>query len=136
VTHGDPAMLRLVWVNLLSNAVKYSARNPAPRIEVSFGPVGDEPRVFTVKDNGAGFDMLYADKLFGVFPRLHSAQEYDGTGIGLAMVRRILERHGGRIWAQAAPGEGAVFYFVLPEDEEPAPGPLVPPSPPTEGVAS
>lgn len=114
-THGDPAMLRLVWVNLLSNAVKYSSKNPAPRVTVEFGPVGDEPRVFSVKDNGAGFDMRYADKLFGVFQRLHSAQDYDGTGIGLAMVRRILERHGGSIRAEAAPGEGARFYFVLPE---------------------
>jgi light-regulated signal transduction histidine kinase (bacteriophytochrome) len=113
--HGDPAMLRLVWVNLLSNAAKYSSKNPTPRISVAFGPVGGEPGVFSVRDNGAGFDMRYADKLFGVFQRLHSAQECEGTGIGLAMVRRILERHGGRIWAEAAPGEGACFYFVLPQ---------------------
>src|SRR5690606_2597211 len=81
-SHGDPAMLRLVWVNLLSNAAKYSAKNPAPRITIAFGPAGDEPGVFSVRDNGAGFDMRYADKLFGVFQRLHSAQEYEGTGIG------------------------------------------------------
>lgn len=111
---GDPAMMRLVWVNLLSNAVKYSSKNPQPRITLAFGPVGDEPAVFSVRDNGAGFDMRYADKLFGVFQRLHSNQEYEGTGIGLAMVRRILERHGGRIWAKSAPGEGACFYFVVP----------------------
>jgi light-regulated signal transduction histidine kinase (bacteriophytochrome) len=106
---GDPPMLRLVWVNLLSNAVKYSARSEAPRITVSH-----DSGVFSVCDNGAGFDMRYADKLFGVFQRLHSNQEYEGTGIGLAMVRRILERHGGRIWANATLGAGACFYFVLP----------------------
>jgi light-regulated signal transduction histidine kinase (bacteriophytochrome) len=115
--YGDPAMLRLVWVNLLSNAVKYSGKNPAPRISVGFGMVGDgagPTEAFFVRDNGAGFDMRYADKLFGVFQRLHSGQEFEGTGIGLAMVRRILERHGGRIWAEAAPGAGACFYFVMP----------------------
>jgi len=106
---GDPAMLRLVWMNLLSNAVKYSSRSEAPRITVSC-----DAGVFAVRDNGAGFDMRYADKLFGVFQRLHSNQEYEGTGIGLAMVSRILERHGERIWADAAPGAGACFYFVLP----------------------
>lgn len=129
-THGDPAMLRLVWVNLLSNAAKYSSKNPAPRITVAYGPVGDEPGAFSVRDNGAGFDMRYADKLFGVFQRLHSAQEYEGTGIGLAMVRRILERHGGRIWAEAAPGEGACFYFVLPQPHRNAG-----PRPPQESAA-
>jgi light-regulated signal transduction histidine kinase (bacteriophytochrome) len=109
-------MLRLVWVNLLSNAVKYSSRNPAPRITVSHArDPEDGAGVFSVRDNGAGFDMRYADKLFGVFQRLHSNQEYEGTGIGLAMVRRILERHGGRLWAEAAPGAGASFYFILPE---------------------
>jgi PAS domain S-box-containing protein len=111
---GDPAMLRLVWVNLLSNAMKYSGKNPAPRISVHCVPNGGEEDVFSVQDNGAGFDMRYADKLFGVFQRLHSNQEYEGTGIGLAMIRRILERHGGRIWAEASPGQGASFYFVLP----------------------
>jgi PAS domain S-box-containing protein len=116
--HGDPAMLRLVWVNLLSNAVKYSGKNPAPRITVGFGPAagrGGGGDAFFVRDNGAGFDMRYADKLFGVFQRLHSNQEYEGTGIGLAMVHRILERHGGRIWADAIPGEGACFYLVVPD---------------------
>jgi PAS domain S-box-containing protein len=115
-TYGDPAMLRLVWMNLLSNAVKYSSKNPAAHVTVDFTPASDAgPGVFSVRDNGAGFDMRYADKLFGVFQRLHSNQEYEGTGIGLAMVSRILERHGGKIWAEAAPGEGACFYFVLPD---------------------
>lgn len=113
--YGDPSMLRLVWMNLLSNAVKYSSRSPAPRVTVSHEPQENGSGIFSVRDNGAGFDMRYADKLFGVFQRLHSNQEYEGTGIGLAMVRRILERHGGRIWAEASPGDGACFYFVLPE---------------------
>jgi PAS domain S-box-containing protein len=131
---GDPAMLRQVWINLLSNALKYSGKNPEPRIEVGFLPAEGGQGAYFVRDNGAGFDMRYADKLFGVFQRLHSAQEYEGTGIGLAMVRRILERHGGRIWAHSAPGEGATFYFVLPEPE-PVPSP--PPSAAAvEGVAS
>ncbi|HEX2612518.1 MAG TPA: ATP-binding protein [Fibrobacteria bacterium] len=131
---GDPAMLRQVWINLLSNAVKYSGKNPAPRIEVGFGPVphpadaAGASEAFFVRDNGAGFDMRYADKLFGVFQRLHSAQEYEGTGIGLAMVRRILERHGGRIWANASPGAGATFYFVVPEADAPAAANPVPAS--------
>lgn len=125
--HGDPSMLRLVWVNLLSNAVKYSSKNPAPRVTISYEPgAAGEPGVFSVRDNGAGFDMRYADKLFGVFQRLHSNQEYEGTGIGLAMCRRILERHGGRIWADAVPGAGASFYFVVPEKPGPA---VVPPTP-------
>jgi light-regulated signal transduction histidine kinase (bacteriophytochrome) len=111
---GDPAMLRLVWVNLLSNAMKYSGKNPAPRISVHCVPNGTEEDVFSVIDNGAGFDMRYADKLFGVFQRLHSNQDYEGTGIGLAMIRRILERHGGRIWAESSVGHGASFYFILP----------------------
>lgn len=111
---GDPAMIRLVWVNLLSNAMKYSGKNPAPHVSIHCVPNGEDEEVFSVKDNGAGFDMRYADKLFGVFQRLHSNQEYEGTGIGLAMIRRILERHGGRIWAEGSPGLGATFYFVMP----------------------
>lgn len=113
--YGDPALLRLVWTNLLSNALKYSGKHPAPRVEVGYGAAGKETAAFWVRDNGAGFDMRYADKLFGVFQRLHSSKDYEGTGIGLALVRRILERHGGRIWAEAFPGQGACFYFILPE---------------------
>ncbi|MEO9214259.1 MAG: ATP-binding protein [Rhodanobacter sp.] len=111
---GDENMLRTVWQNLLSNAVKYTGQCEVARIEVSTqqGRRGDYE--FTVADNGAGFDMQYADKLFGVFQRLHRASEFPGNGIGLANVRRILARHGGRIWAEAEPGQGARFHFSLP----------------------
>ncbi len=111
---GDANMLRTVWQNLLGNAVKYTGQCEAARIEVSVcqGAQGDYE--FTVADNGAGFDMQYADKLFGVFQRLHRASEFPGNGIGLANVRRIVARHGGRIWAEAEPGKGARFHFSLP----------------------
>jgi PAS domain S-box-containing protein len=111
---GDRAMLRQVWFNLIDNAVKYSSREERARVEIGAVAAGGAEVVFHVRDNGVGFDMKYADKLFGVFQRLHSPADFDGTGIGLANVRRIVTRHGGRTWAEAAVGEGACFYFSLP----------------------
>jgi light-regulated signal transduction histidine kinase (bacteriophytochrome) len=110
---GDGALLKQVWANLIGNAVKYSQpRNPA---EIEIGYAGEEEgrTIFFVRDNGAGFDMQYAHKLFGVFQRLHRADEFHGTGIGLATVRRIISRHGGRTWAEGKVNEGATFFFTL-----------------------
>ncbi|MCC8447117.1 sensor histidine kinase [Xanthomonas translucens] len=115
---ADENMMRQLWLNLLGNAVKYSARREVAVIEVGYQLQADGSHRFSVRDNGAGFDMAYAAKLFGVFQRLHKASEYTGTGIGLASVRRVLTRHGGHIWAEAAPDMGATFHFVLPPAPE------------------
>ncbi|OOG64033.1 histidine kinase [Rhodanobacter sp. B04] len=111
---GDENMLRTVWQNLLGNAVKYTGHREVAHIGVSLQQGRDGEYEFTVADNGAGFDMQYADKLFGVFQRLHRSSEFPGNGIGLANVRRIVARHGGRVWADAEPGQGARFHFSLP----------------------
>lgn len=111
---GDVSLMEQVWINLLSNAIKYSAKKEHPEVGISCRREGGQV-VFSVKDNGAGFDMKYADKLFGVFQRLHSSRDFEGTGIGLATVQRILKKHGGKIWAEAKEDEGATFYFALPQ---------------------
>lgn len=110
---GEAGALRRVWCNLIGNALKYTAKEPDPRIAIS-GEVQGAEAVFQISDNGAGFDMRYADRLFGVFQRLHRPDEFDGTGVGLAIVQRIVLRHGGRVWAQGTPGAGACFRFALP----------------------
>ncbi|MBA4393159.1 MAG: hypothetical protein C0407_06375, partial [Desulfobacca sp.] len=112
---GDPAMLKMVLTNLLSNAVKFTSRKPQTVIDIGHrGDQADED-IFFVKDNGCGFDMKYTNKLFGLFHRLHREEEFPGTGLGLANIRRIIARHGGRTWAEGVVGEGATFYFTLPK---------------------
>ena len=115
--HADPAMLRLVFTNLISNAVKFTRTREHAEIEIgSLNHTPDEMAVF-VKDNGVGFDMKYKDKLFGVFQRLHSQEAFEGTGIGLATVERVVRRHGGRVWAESSVDHGATFFVALPTPE-------------------
>jgi light-regulated signal transduction histidine kinase (bacteriophytochrome) len=106
-------MMHQVFVNLLSNAIKFSSSKEVARIKVGVSTDGGET-IYYVQDNGAGFDMQYANKLFGVFQRLHGVTEFEGTGIGLAIVKRIVTRHGGRVWAEGEVGKGATFYFSIP----------------------
>ena len=112
---ADRALMRQVWANLVGNALKYSSKREDARVEIGGRQEGGE-NVYWVRDNGAGFDMRYVDKLFGVFQRLHRADEFDGTGVGLAIVQRVVSRHGGRVWAEGKPGQGACFHFSLPQE--------------------
>src|SRR6185312_1950020 len=114
VIKGDYSLLRQVMFNLISNAVKYSSKQKSPHVEISHKEK-DNTIIISVKDNGVGFDMQYANKLFGVFQRLHSQQDFEGTGVGLAIVERIISKHGGKIWAEGKVNEGAAFHFSLPK---------------------
>jgi light-regulated signal transduction histidine kinase (bacteriophytochrome) len=111
--NGDPRLLQRVLENLLNNAYKFTAKRVPARVEFGTAPQGDGRVAYFVRDNGIGFDMAYADQLFGAFQRLHGAKEYPGTGIGLATVERIIRRHGGQVWAEGGENTGATFYFTL-----------------------
>jgi signal transduction histidine kinase len=112
--YAEKATIRQVWVNLISNALKYSRKKENTSIEISWKE-NEKEIIYSIQDNGIGFDMKYYNKLFGVFQRLHSAQDFEGTGVGLAIVERIIEKHGGKIWAKSTPNVGTVFYFSLPK---------------------
>lgn len=114
VSNCDAGLMREVWANLISNAIKYSTKNVKPRVEIGSRP-SEQEQVYYISDNGIGFDMKAADKMFQLFHRLHSSSDFEGTGLGLALVKNIVNKHGGRIWAESVQGEGATFYFTLPE---------------------
>jgi light-regulated signal transduction histidine kinase (bacteriophytochrome) len=115
---GDTALVRVALENLLGNSWKFTAKTPEANVTVGRTVTAGGPAFF-VRDDGAGFDMAHADKLFGAFQRLHQEREFPGNGVGLAIVQRVVNRHGGRVWAEGRPGEGATFYFTLPEGESP-----------------
>lgn len=118
VCRADPALLKQVWINLLSNALKYTGKCEVAVVEIGCARENGRDAYF-VRDNGTGFDMKYAGKLFGVFQRLHRAEDYEGTGVGLAIVQRVVRRHGGRVWAESAVNRGATFYFTLEGEPNP-----------------
>jgi signal transduction histidine kinase len=121
MVHGDPALLKQAFANLVGNAVKYTRNKPAARIEIGCrSDSAGGKKTYFVKDNGSGFDMRYAEKLFHAFQRLHAPSEFEGVGVGLAIVQRVIERHGGEVWADATPDQGAAFYFTLANGPQPA----------------
>jgi light-regulated signal transduction histidine kinase (bacteriophytochrome) len=110
---ADPSLLRQVWVNLVANAIKFTRRRERALIEIA-GAARADGNLYSIRDNGAGFDPRRAERLFGIFQRLHAAKDFEGTGVGLSIARRIIERHGGSIWAESEPDRGAAFHFTLP----------------------
>ena len=112
-TSGDGAMIKQVWVNLISNSIKYSSKITNAQIEIGCTKHNNED-IYFIRDNGIGFDMNYSDKLFGVFQRLHGTRDFEGNGVGLAIAQRIIQKHGGRIWAEGKVDAGAIFYVIIP----------------------